>query len=271
MPWGRFPGLCATLAAVVAAASCSCDPTECNSDNDCGDGQLCDGYGKCTAPECRGDAECGPGRICTLASYECTPGCRFDSDCRPGLVCSSDVRNAAGAKQCIRGCSSDTQCGAGEICAGDGCTAGCRTNADCPLRTFCTPALTCSAGCHDDAECGSEQICSDGTCLDSCSLTRSCKDGAMCAALDAFGAVLRSSPSSPSPCHVGYRCLCIGNPTSRHLDGGTNDSGARSVDAGRDASDARADAKPPHDAGIDAARGPDARATKDAGDGGTRP
>jgi hypothetical protein len=127
-------------------------------------------------------------------------------------------------------------------------------------------------GCHDDAECGGDQICSAGSCFASCSSTRSCNGEKLCAALDAFGDVVRSPSGSPSQCRIGYRCLCADNPTKRRIfDGGTHDSGARSVDAGPDASDATADAKPPHDAALDAAPDLDARAPEDAGDGGAHP
>jgi hypothetical protein len=120
-------------------------------------------------------------------------------------------------------------------------------------------------------------VCSDGVCFDSCSSTRTCNDGALCASLDAFGDVLESAPSSPTPCRIGYRCRCVEHPAPggdhRGTDAGAGsvDAGVSGMDAGSDASDASIDATPPRDASFDATHDADARTRVDSGEGGTPP
>lgn len=186
-----------------------CNPT-CNSDAECGDGDVCCTEDLCDQQRCvqrceeEGPFACPPGWFCEPGGH-CSPGCLNDEACgRASLICE--------ANECRDGCRSDEICRAGTYCDLEQliCVAGecrqeteaedceaweicneqhqcqdrpCQADGDCFEGYYCNQAANlCALGCRADADCpGDVAICSDAhQCVDGCVDDGSCDPGTIC-------------------------------------------------------------------------------------------
>lgn len=142
-----------------------CDPATqtcvvgCQSDDDCGDGQTCDG-GSCRA-SCTGDADCEPGRVCNDASSTCVEGCRDETDCPDDARCVDGY--------CAVACSGSDECEVpGTECIGNVCV--CPSDSvicDGECRTLDTNSNcgACGLACEPGQECVDQTcFCPPGKC-----------------------------------------------------------------------------------------------------------
>ncbi len=134
------------------AGNSSCSKPECNTSEDCPDGEACSG-GLCTENTCQSREDCPDGQICKVLSGVCADP--------PDM------------------CSLDTDCPAGEICLESGeCRPGCTSTEDCPDGEFCdTGARVCAPGCAADTDCAADQSCEDNACA--CDPDK-CDEGFVC-------------------------------------------------------------------------------------------
>jgi hypothetical protein len=164
------------------------DVTECENDDDCDDGDACNGAscdpddGSCQNVPDHG--ACPDGEMCTDAG--CVDGlpCERDADCDDGAFCNGEETCEEGS--CARG--TPPVCDDGIDCTADRCDEdadACDVTADdslCDDGAFCNGAETCdpTAGCLPGAapECGDDLACTVDTCdeeADEC--VRSAEDG----------------------------------------------------------------------------------------------
>lgn len=182
--------------------------TDCETDADCGKGELCEQnlIGSRCAAICECDTDCKDDEICIKRPSEpsgearCTRGCRTHGDCdREGDRCIDE--------SCQSGCYRDEQCEAGEFCdqyskcatrecelaedCGVGfvcngrCVEGCFTDEDCPGGEGCSrrgadPGTCTPAACIDDEDCDAELSCLCGRCISHCERDEECADGERC-------------------------------------------------------------------------------------------
>lgn len=179
---------CETAAGCPAGFSCimSVCTFDCQSDDECGTGGVCNSVGLCEAstgegiPACTADSECGDGRFCNDAgACEQIPvllGCQNDADCPLGQYCSE-------THQC------DLFPGPGVECSAD---------EDCPGDYYCDGLGECAQECRSDYQCGAGEACDGaGRCVVPGAPTRlvSFSFGALGADTDPFGPVSFESAS----------------------------------------------------------------------------
>ena len=124
----------------------------CSRNSDCGDGMICDSPPAGIRPHCVFDdigRACNPAtpnacaRYCfgTSTAAHCTRECLNGGDCPAGYGCQSVATSTGSVSVCIeieRPCTNADQCPGG-IClvvggSFRGCSAPCRTQAECPVR-----------------------------------------------------------------------------------------------------------------------------------------
>jgi len=164
----------------------------CLSDVNCPLGTICDVQNQTCIPGCNG--VCPPGLHCN--GTVCVPGCIKDENCPTGQHCDTFNNTCV---QCVRngdcpsstpicnslthtctGCLSDLDCPLGNICNNGTCSAGCRTNVNCPSNTpFCNNG-TCTA-CRTNNDCFPGDICdtNNGECV-GCLVDTDCPVGTFC-------------------------------------------------------------------------------------------
>jgi hypothetical protein len=120
----------------------------CSTHRDCASEHVC-AAGRCV-PDDTGGA-CAAASTCALGlcvgnamtgTGQCTRPCTNASECPAGFACA----DAGGTRVCVdieRPCGSAAECATGLCIDGLGCTAECRTAADCPARFPMNPAYTC--------------------------------------------------------------------------------------------------------------------------------
>lgn len=154
-----------------------------------------DSLGAC--PECDSDDDCPAGQVCNVTTNICIDpngGCDDDADCGGGQVCNTSTGT------CIDpggGCSSDTDCGGGQVC-----------------NTSTGTCIDPGGGCDDDTDCGGGQVCNPatGTCQnpsDECSVDSDCDDGSFCNGAETCDRIAGCMPGLP-PCDDGIACTVDG-------------------------------------------------------------
>jgi hypothetical protein len=161
--------------------------TPCQSEAECGVGEICDASQRCRTPDfpCQTDSECGRGFRCSdvgscrLAGRSCTSteGCllaeRCDivlGECVPWarcdnqLVCPVGFTCAAETGICREICAGDAECWPGAFCSSGICEPAsvCSVDAACGLGQVCDPLLSVCrvagagicARCQLDRDCG---------------------------------------------------------------------------------------------------------------------
>lgn len=140
------------------------DASECTTDADCDDGNLCDGTEQCLGGTCRDGASAADGTTCTIdgasGEFFCTDGLCQASRCGDGYVAAGEI------------------CDDGNTTSGDGCEAdctfSCEADADCDDSNICNGTESCNVTTHaclagvneaNGTECGAGRDCQDGRCI----------------------------------------------------------------------------------------------------------
>lgn len=177
----RWGTLCC-VAVFALALLPGCPPmVECTTNEECDDGDFCNGAEVCTDNSCvDGTAPC-EADLCNEDTDTCAE-CNDNGDCDDGTFCNGAETCANGA--CVDGAS---PCAAGEICneAADRCDE-CDSNDDCDDGAFCNGAETCNTDtgtCAAGANpCTDTQVCDENanTCVTPCGDDGDCDDGFFC-------------------------------------------------------------------------------------------
>lgn len=150
---------------LVSVVGCSSDPEqECETNDDCEEGQICNDDGECVGftiseEECTPETEdedCAADEICLFGV--CQEGCRTTSDCGDNQVCE--------AEQCVNipnSCEDDGDCPGSLKCKDNTCVLECASNEDCNGGRVCGDGGQCR-DCLGDDECDAGQVCSSGRC-----------------------------------------------------------------------------------------------------------
>jgi hypothetical protein len=124
---------------------------ECDSDDDCPTGEVCNlSSGLCIEPNggCNDDSDCGGGQICNPATGLCqdpSDECAVDADCDDGLFCNG-----------IESCNRLTGCEAGSAACDDG--VACTVDA-CEEETDSCTSAPSDAACDDGIYCNGPETC----------------------------------------------------------------------------------------------------------------
>lgn len=159
-----------TAAALVASA-CSLAGAACVFDQDCADGDFCNGIERCEGGECLDGAPipCEDGDPCTLDVCIADVGCSHAE-----LLCPPDCAGLTDGARCADG----TVCTVGDSCNAGVCSPG--PPPPCPDRDACT-----SASCDPVLGCVYTEEFVSGPCVPDCSgtvadFTRCPGDGDLC-------------------------------------------------------------------------------------------
>jgi hypothetical protein len=205
---------------------------ECETDEQCDDGNVCDGIEQCVAGRCEGGAgpRCGDGIDCTDDGCDPTTGCFAvprDERCRDdGLTCTVERCDPTG------GCVSELRhelCDDGIPCTDDICDplsrSGCRhepRDALCGLAR-CDVELGCvGIECESDASCALGPCDESAACVDGrCERVvrpdgHACDDGNPCTPTsECSGGTCRGRATTLCPGRACWRC----NPAGGGCDG----------------------------------------------------
>ncbi len=115
----------------------------CNSDGDCRSRERCV-CGACVVGPCDSNEECGPGQLCDFNDRRCDRACTNDGDCGAGELC------LPGRNVCRGRCQQNADCQSGEHCnAGRG---------RCEVES-CTDQAQCACGLvREPAELGAPSV-----------------------------------------------------------------------------------------------------------------
>jgi hypothetical protein len=163
---GPTPGTRAYLDRCTAAADCAsglCAPDHggthfctrsCTSGLDCAHGHVCapsSGGNVCMPSDTGAPCSVGMPERCVMGMClgsagggHCTRPCSSAADCPAGYACT--MAGGSTTPICVdieQPCTAAADCGTGLCIPGIGCTATCRTAADCPGRLAGLPAYTC--------------------------------------------------------------------------------------------------------------------------------
>jgi hypothetical protein len=222
-----------------------CDPAdgqckECTIDEDCDDGDICNGVETCEAGTCIPGTplDCDDGNLCTIdscdpvtgcdnAPVECPPGefcdpadglckvpaeCTVDEDCDDEDICNGVETCDAGT--CLPGTPLD--CDDGNLCTIDSCdpVTGCdNVPVECPPGEECDPAdglckapaeCTVDEDCDDEDICNGVETCDAGTCIPGTPLD--CDDGDVCNGIETCDPVDGCQSGTPLDCDDGNLC-----------------------------------------------------------------
>ena len=209
---------------LVGGDGCEADCTfTCIVDEDCNDGNVCNGAETCSLSThtCLPGANAGPGTPCDDGIFcngadtcdgsgACTHG---GNPCVDGLACTDDTCDGATCPHdVIDGwCLDGTACVAdGNPCTGGYCCAGacipgaqCCTNDDCPMG--CRGGASPCTAFGDQPSCEAQDGCSWTTSSAGCTGTMNC---------DAIDNVPSGTCFSPCGCNISYcfgaNCYCDG-------------------------------------------------------------
>ncbi len=135
------------------------------------------GSGDAVEPStCETNDDCGGGEVCVDGT--CVAVCFGDGDCPDGLVCDE------AANACVD-CLDDDDCGDGEVCTDGSCIGGCADNSECAGGELCQDGV-CVALCFSADDCGEGEVCDGGACVpeddggDDCTNSSDCRGGFAC-------------------------------------------------------------------------------------------
>jgi hypothetical protein len=169
-------GIVQAYAALVALGGAG---SECSSDADCDDGNVCNGDETCLSGSCASGSalSCDDGNECTDDTCDAALGCQStavadgtscaDSDiCNGDEVCTAGSCGAAGVASAGTACSDGDACNGDETCDGSGsCVAGsalqCGADEICDSQDGCVSAPSCKAS---GDKCKSNSECCSGAC-----------------------------------------------------------------------------------------------------------
>lgn len=223
--------VCSTLMVAIAHL-CGCVRIECETNNDCNDGNactsdVCQGRICRNTPLCTSNSECADGNPCTgdICQLGCCvntePACVFDSEC------SDDNPNTVDA--CVDGCCANVGCAVdGDCDDGDACTEDtCNTEAGqcanvpvvCTNGESCDSNLGCAfcpfVNCDDGVSCTDDSCDEDENACVHAVNNKSCQDdGQFCNGVEMCDAE-DGCVSSGFPCEADETCdetndRCVG-------------------------------------------------------------
>jgi hypothetical protein len=135
-----------------------CITTGCDSDNDCGNQQICD-QGTCTDVDCVNDGDCQGLEVCevnTCVEVECLS----DGNCAAGEYCAPD-----NTCQVTVNCTQDSDCGDLELCVNNQCSSvECVIDTDCDDEGDECNSNVCQTPCSADSNCEALEVCTIGYC-----------------------------------------------------------------------------------------------------------
>ena len=202
----------ATLLLAMACPKAETDPNAGSGGGGAGNGSGQNGSSTQLDVGCNSDQNCGAGEICNLDSGDCVPGfdcsqnpgiCQFcgsaleDNDCGFGdaeAYCDEEAGVCRRTAQPCDACGSDAHCGvlgANDLpnkCVSGFCAEGC---GGCPAGFQCTQSACIPMGgievcetairCENDTGCPDGQVCTEyGICLPLCSSDSDCPAGEIC-------------------------------------------------------------------------------------------
>jgi hypothetical protein len=186
---------------VVENGEAVCVPGEplCASDNECGEGLVCNAAEICLPPP-----NCTPEEPCPAICYgfcvERVLTCFSDAECIEGEVCVFDGAIGGGSRPIIAPqgtcqpaptpCNTDEACARGEVCLNGACVED--PNANPCVTVRCSAGTTCQVNAAGNAECVPDAtVCSNdadcengGSCnagIDVCNPPPDCQPGDVCA------------------------------------------------------------------------------------------
>ncbi len=217
------PLLCVIL--LCAAVPALAGPATCISDQQCADGDLCNGIERCAAGTCTPPSAplaCDDGDACTADTCDPAAGCAHADTLCPATCGPGDDG--------IR-CSDGTACTVGDTCSGGACvgTSLACDDADpctvdtCNVTLGCTyveqadaPACLTSAQCASAADhtpcVGDGDPCTQDGCLEGAcrvglnQIVRQCADGDACNGDEFCSTVKGCEPAPPPACDDGEAC-----------------------------------------------------------------
>lgn len=142
---------------------------ECTTDTDC----TASANGYCVAGQtcycryaCESDADCGEGQLCECRGVvsQCVPtsGCRSDADC-PESVCAAHRTECGGTGySCVSdrdACTTDADCGSGEQCLWDGNRRSCKVDNCVEGRPFYVAGHIRTAPLRAGADWSDSSVC----------------------------------------------------------------------------------------------------------------
>ena len=163
----------------VCANNVCVPDVDCQFNTDCDTGEICVNAVCVPDVECQFDRDCGSDEICV--DTVCVPDveCRFNLDCDAGEICVDAVCVPAAE------CSVAEDCEAGEICVNSICIPDveCNANQDCNTGEICVRnACVPDVDCNFDQDCESGEICVGNVCVPDieCNVDQDCDDGKQC-------------------------------------------------------------------------------------------
>jgi hypothetical protein len=188
------------------------DSLECESDQDCGSGEVCTDNVCVPDVECRFNMDCGADEICV--DQVCVPDveCHFDRDCGSGEICVDHV--------CVPDveCHFNLDCDSGEICVDHVCIADveCNVDPDCDageicIGNQCVPDVECNV----DQECDAGEICVGNVCVPGieCAVDQDCDDSNECTVATCIvgtGQCNTANVQNGTPCDDGDGVCAVG-------------------------------------------------------------
>ncbi len=137
---------------------------ECTTNEECGDGYICQSNA-CVEEEepagCGSSEDCSVGLLCELGSGECVE-CLSDDQCGYGDSCVDGTCTEAGST----GGNNDTGGDNGDIGGGDsGSSSNCSSDNDCSYGR-CDVASGYCVDCLSDTDCPGNYVCQDMICIE---------------------------------------------------------------------------------------------------------
>jgi hypothetical protein len=142
-----------------------CTQKECETSENCPNGEVCNTEGQCIVVACTSSLDCNMEEFCSADTGQCTTGCQNDRDCLPTDVCDPE------SSRCVAtGCRATAlDCDVGEFCnaltgqcvnAGGNYCKGCESDLDCgSANNFCIrigsgfDQTYCGVDCSGGQEC----------------------------------------------------------------------------------------------------------------------
>lgn len=170
------------FAASVGMVACGDDDkTECTSNDDCDEAEVCVTATGLCEERCDGDSDCeGDGQRCSNGCETrdnfCFVPCETDGDCAEGFACNTAFCGSSGDGLCEKviptSCTDDSECDTDtQVCdvANEVCVAKCSENTECGIGQVCnTHTLICQpvgASCNENTDCGVGETCENGACV----------------------------------------------------------------------------------------------------------
>jgi hypothetical protein len=155
-----------------------------NNTLSCDDGLFCTANDVCSNGTCTGSGDSCPGQLCNETLNACVE-CLSNSHCDDGNPCTNNVCNAQGActfPNNTAPCNDGLFCTSSDVCSGGACVG---SGDRCPGQ-LCDEANDRCVQCLSNADCNDNNLCTDDSCntgTGQCVFTNNtlpCNDGLFC-------------------------------------------------------------------------------------------